>query len=226
MSRIYHNISLQNKAVHNETFDKAWLPSSFESGQGVLVEGTLVDFSRHVLTDVNNKKARYHVLYIKPKRIHQRKFDADGKEVEPNFSQTRKVNTGFLLSSYKVEARAESDVLSEDELSATIRKEDLVKITDKHRPSGTLAFWYPDSEMDKTELDMEADVRVKTRGNSPFIFSLARLDSGTVTKCNFAGDWEVGASWTDKIMANKSGAASAHQPGDQGDGAQEDEWDD
>ncbi|XP_054632207.1 arpin [Dunckerocampus dactyliophorus] len=226
MSRIYHNTCLRNKAVHNETFDKAWSPSSFERGQGVLVEGTLVDLSRHVLTDVNNKKVRYNVLYIKPKRIHHRKFDARGKEVEPNFSDTRKVNTGFLLSSYKVEARGESDVLSEQQLSAIIRKDELVKITDKHRPSGTWAFWYPESEMDKTELDAEADIRLKTRGNSPFISSLARVDSGTVTKCNFAGDQEVGASWTDKIMANKAGAASAHQPGGEREGAEEDEWDD
>lgn len=43
---------------------------------------------------------RYYVLYIRPSRIHRRKFDPKGNEVEPNFSATRKVNTGFLMSSY------------------------------------------------------------------------------------------------------------------------------
>lgn len=43
---------------------------------------------------------RYYVLYIRPSRIHRRKFDPKGNEIEPNFSATRKVNTGFLMSSY------------------------------------------------------------------------------------------------------------------------------
>lgn len=40
------------------------------------------------------------MLYIRPSRIHRRKFDPKGNEIEPNFSATKKVNTGFLMSSY------------------------------------------------------------------------------------------------------------------------------
>lgn len=185
-----------------------------------------MDFSRHAISDDKNQKARFHVLYIKPSRIHQRKFDASGKEIEPNFSDTKKVNTGFLMSSYQVETKGESDRLSEEQLSAIVNKAELTKITDKHRPSGTWAFWYPELEMDKIELETGQDVRLKTRGNSPFIFSLAKVDSGTVTKCNFAGDEKAGASWTDKIMANKAGADSSQRAGGEGEGAEEDEWDD
>lgn len=54
--------------------------------------------------------------------------------------------------------------------------------------------------------------------------SLAKVDGGTVTKCNFAGDEKAGASWTDKIMANKSDSASAQTAGGEGEGAGEDEW--
>ncbi|XP_053174650.1 arpin [Scomber japonicus] len=226
MSRIYHNTSLLNKPVHNDRFDRVWSPSAYESGQGVLLEGKLLDLSRHAVTDVNNQKVRFYVLYIKPGRIHQRKFDASGKEIEPNFSDTGKVNTGFLMSSYKVEAKGESDILSEQQLSAMVNKAELVKITDKHRPSGTWAFWYPESEMDNIELETGQDVRLKTRGNSPFIFSLAKVDGGTVTKCNFAGDGKVGASWTDKIMANKAEAGGPQKPKAEGEAAEEDEWDD
>lgn len=68
-----------------------------------------------------------------------------------------------------MEAKGESDRLTEEQLSATVNKAELVKITDKHRPSGTWAFWYPESEMDETELETGQDVRLKTRGNSPFI---------------------------------------------------------
>ncbi|KAA8590675.1 hypothetical protein FQN60_014611 [Etheostoma spectabile] len=204
MSRIYHNTSLQNKPVHNEKFDRVWSPSAYESGQGVLLEGKLLDVSRHAISDDSNQKVRFYVLYIKPSRIHQRKFDASGTEMEPNFSDTKKVNTGFLMSSYKVEAKGESDCLSEDQLSLMVNKAELVKMTDQHRPPGTWAFWYPESEMD---------------------ISLAKVDCGTVTGCNFAGDEKAGASWTDKILANKADAVSTQTPG-QGEGAEEDEWDD
>ncbi|XP_034541567.1 arpin [Notolabrus celidotus] len=226
MSRIYNNTTLQNKPVHNEKVDHAWAPSTYESGDGVLLEGKLLDVSRHAVCDDSNQKVRFFVLYIKPGRIHQRKFDASGKEIEPNFSDTKKVNTGFLMSSYKVEAKGESDRLSEEQLSAMVNKAELVKITDKYRPSGSVAFWYPESEMDKTELETGQDVRLKTRGNSPFILSLSKVDGGTVTKCNFAGDEKAGASWTDKIMANKADAGSSLKPGGEGAGADEDEWDD
>ncbi|KAM3870027.1 arpin [Diretmus argenteus] len=226
MSRIYHNTSLENKPVHNEKVEHAWCPSAYDSGPGVLLEGKLLDVSRHAITDVNNQKVRFYVLYIKPSRVHQRRFDANGKEMEPNFSDTRKVNTGYLMSSFKVEAKGESDCLPEEKLAAMMNKAELGKMTDKHRPSGALAFWYPESEMDMTELETGQDVRLKTRGNSPFIFSLAKVDGGTVTKCNFAGDEKAGASWTEKIMANKAEAGGAQTPRGEGEGAEEDEWDD
>lgn len=227
MSRIYQNTSLQNKPVHSEKLDRVWSPAEYQSGPGVLLEGKLLDVSRHAISDANNQKVRFYVLYVRPSRIHQRRFDGGGNEVEPNFSDTKKVNTGFLMSSYKVEAKGESDRLSEDQLSATVNKPELLKITDRHRPAGTWAFWYPEAEMDRTELETGQEVRLKTRGNGPFIFSLAKVDGGTVTKCNFAGDEQAGASWTDKIMANKATAGSSQNPaGGGGEGAEEDEWDD
>lgn len=226
MSRIYNNTSLQNKPVHSDKLDRVWDPSGYESGTGVLLEGKLVDVSRHAISDTNSLKVRFYVLYVKPGRIHKRKFDGSGNEVEPNFSDTKKVNTGFLMSSYKVEAKGESDRLSEEQLSALVNKAELVKITNRHRPEGTWAFWYPESEMDKTELETGQDVRLKTRGDGPFIFSLAKVDGGTVTKCNFAGDKNAGASWTDKIMAKKADDGNSDTAGGVGEGAEEDEWDD
>ncbi|KAG7234303.1 hypothetical protein INR49_005095 [Caranx melampygus] len=54
--------------------------------------------------------------------------------------------------------------------------------------------------------------------------SMAKIDGGTVTKCNFAGDEKAGASWTDKIMANKSDTGGSEKTGGEGEGAEEDEW--
>lgn len=54
--------------------------------------------------------------------------------------------------------------------------------------------------------------------------SFSKIDGGTVTKCNFAGDEAAGASWTDKIMANKASGEGAAKLGVQGEGADDDEW--
>ncbi|XP_041074710.1 arpin-like isoform X3 [Polyodon spathula] len=224
MSRIYHNTALQNKPVHNETVSAVWQPAVYQSGTGVILEGELIDVSRHVITDVNTHKDRYYVLYIKPSRVHRRKFDAKGNEIEPNFSETRKVNTGYLMSSFTVEAKGETDRLSVEELRATVSKAELEKVTAKHSPSQTAAFWIQEGEMHKTELEVGQQLRLKTKGDGPFVFSLARLDGGSVTKCNFAGDEKAGASWTDKIMVNKPESRAAAKPATQGDAAEEDEW--
>ncbi|KAG8575337.1 hypothetical protein GDO81_009526 [Engystomops pustulosus] len=188
----------------------------FYSGPGVLLEGTLLDYSRHGITDIKGKKERWYILYMRPDKIHRRRFDSKGNEIEPNFSDTKKVNTGYLLSSY---------TLQTEELKSLINKEELIKISLRFTPHNSVAFWLPESEMEKTELETGEQLRVKTLGDGPFIFSLAKIDSGTVTKCNFAGDAQTGASWTDNIMANKSRSAEpAPEARGQGDGAEDDEW--
>uniref|UniRef100_A0A5F9DVN6 Arpin n=1 Tax=Oryctolagus cuniculus TaxID=9986 RepID=A0A5F9DVN6_RABIT len=169
---------------------------------------------------------RYYVLYVRPSRIHRRKFDPKGKEIEPNFSDTRKVTTGFLMSSYKVEAKGDSDRLTPEELMALVNKPQLLALTESLAPDGTVAFWMPESEMEAMELELGAGVRLKTQGDGPFLESLAKLEAGTVTKCNFAGDSKTGASWTDNIMARKSSEVATAEVREQGDGAADEEWDD
>jgi len=45
-----------------------------------------------------------------------------------------------------------------------------------------------------------------------------------VTKCNFAGDENAGASWTDKILANKTDQEKTGKSVGQGAGADDEEW--
>ncbi|XP_069322711.1 arpin isoform X3 [Eulemur rufifrons] len=101
MSRIYQDGALRNKAVRSARLP-GWDPAAHQGGNGVLLEGELVDVSRHSILDAHGRKERYYVLYIRPSRIHRRKFNPKGDEIEPNFSATRKVNTGFLMSSYNL----------------------------------------------------------------------------------------------------------------------------
>lgn len=195
-------------------------------GNGVLLEGELVDVSRHSILDAHGRKERYYVLYIRPSRIHRRKFDLKGNEIEPNFSATRKVNTGFLMSSYKVDAKGDTDRLTPEALKELVNKPELLALTESLTPEQTVAFWMPESELEAMELELGAGVRLKTRGDGPFLDSLAKLEAGTVTKCNFAGDGKTGASWTDNIMAQKSSEGALAETREQGDGAEDDEWDD
>lgn len=166
------------------------------------------------------------MLYIRPSRIHRRKFDLKGNEIEPNFSATRKVNTGFLMSSYKVDAKGDTDRLTPEALKELVNKPELLALTESLTPEQTVAFWMPESELEAMELELGAGVRLKTRGDGPFLDSLAKLEAGTVTKCNFAGDGKTGASWTDNIMAQKSSEGALAETREQGDGAEDDEWDD
>lgn len=43
---------------------------------------------------------RYYILHTEVQRAHRRKFESNGREIEPNFSETHKVRTGYLNSSY------------------------------------------------------------------------------------------------------------------------------
>ncbi|XP_012659978.1 arpin isoform X1 [Otolemur garnettii] len=226
MSRIYSDGALRNKAVHSARLPTVWDPVTHQGGNGILLEGELVDVSRHSILDVHGRKERYYVLYIRPSFIHRRKFNLKGDEIEPNFSATKKVNTGFLMSSYKVEAKGDSDRLTPEELKKLVNKPELLALTESLTPTQTVAFWVPESEMASMELELGAGLRLKTQGDGPFLESLVKLESGAVTKCNFAGDGKTGVSWTDNIMAQKSSERATAKIREQGDGAEDEEWDD
>uniref|UniRef100_A0A452GYJ6 Arpin n=1 Tax=Gopherus agassizii TaxID=38772 RepID=A0A452GYJ6_9SAUR len=224
MSRPPEERGLRARPVHSERLPGRWDPPALQGGNGVILEGELLDVSRHLILDINGRKERYYVLYIRPSRVHRRNFDAKGNEREPNFSDTRKVNTGFLMSSFKVEAKGDTDRLSPEELKGLVNKPELLSVTERHTPSQAVAFWLLETELEKMELELGTEIRLKTQGDSPFIFSLAKLHAGTVTKCNFVGDGQAGASWTDNILANRPPGGPAPEPRGQGDGAEEDEW--
>ncbi|XP_061250439.1 arpin isoform X2 [Bos javanicus] len=197
MSRIYQDSALRNKAVRSARLPGAWDPAAHQRGDGVLLEGELLDVSRHSILDAHGRKERYYVLYIRPSRIHR-----------------------------QVEAKGDSDRLTPEALKGLVNKPELLALTESLTPAEAVAFWMPESEVEAMELELGAGVRLKTRGDGPFLDSLAKLEAGTVTKCNFAGDGKTGASWTDNIMAQKSSEGAASETREQGDGAADEEWDD
>ncbi|XP_046370871.1 arpin-like [Haliotis rufescens] len=225
MSRIYHNQPLANLPVDSVSVKTTWdsVLECTKEGPGVILEGVIKGKARYCVTDKDNKKVRYYIFQVQTQRAHRRKFDSSGKEIEPNFSETTKISKGYLNSSYKTEAKGSTDKLTDQELSALVSQSELTSLGKKHGLPGCVTLWVEEAKLDKMELDTDDSVRVKTRGNSPFVLSIGKVENESATVSNYAGGEAVGASWTDKIMTIKS-AASETTPQDSE--IADDEWDD
>ncbi|XP_070576740.1 arpin-like [Ptychodera flava] len=224
MSRLYDNKPLQSIPVINHSYHGQWQPRDFQSGKGILLEGTVESRSRHIISDSATKKNRYYVLHIKIERSHRRKFDGAGAEIEPNFSETKKVSTGYLQSSYRVDPKGQTDRLSPEEAATVLKKPELIKLTERQSPAGTVPLWIEEEDIEKIELVDGQHIRLKTQGDGPFIESITKINLENVNVCNYAGGEAVGGTWTDKIMAVK--AQEASKSDDEGVCADDDEWDD
>lgn len=231
MSRMYYNKPLSALPVDNITWKTSWCPSKYQTGPGVIIEGCVKGRSRHVVVSTDCKRTRYMALYVSVRRAHRRRFDASGVEVEPNFSETEKIRTGFLNSSYKTMAKDDDDALTMAELTKLVQPSDLLQLTRQHNRPDCIVLWINDDAVQDVELANDDDVRTRTSGNGPFIETITRLDPATTatTVCNYSGGEQVGASWTDRIMAVKSTAVDVEKTGppcEDGAGAADDEWDD
>lgn len=221
MSRIYDNRSLTNLPVETRHVKSSSTKEFEGKGEGVLLEGFVRHKSRYMMVDERGSKTRYFVFHVEVRRAHRRKFDANGKETTPNFSQTKKVSTGYLMSSYKAVPKGKTDLLDIDKVRELVHVDLLNSITKKTDFKNTIAFWINESLLEQLDIDLGDEVRLTTKGNSAIIEQLLRIESSTKTVGNFVGDETVGSSWTDKVLANKSDQATV-----QVEGVDDDEWDD
>ncbi|XP_033126152.1 arpin-like [Anneissia japonica] len=226
MSRMYYNESLKSIPVSNHDWSEPWNEDQYHSGKGFLLEGVLKAKTRHVICDTNQAKYRFYVLYIQVSIAHRRQYSIKGEEIEPNFSANMVKNTGYLNSSYKLEAKGQTDMVEFSEVLKAIKKSPLASITDTLTPKGCGAFWILEADMNKMEVDIDEKIRLKTNGDSPFVFSITKLDTISSKVCNYAGGSEVGASWTDKVFASKEQDAPTDSSNQDNAGADDDEWDD
>jgi hypothetical protein len=77
----------------------------------------------------------------------------------------------FLISS-EVEAVGETDRISNEEASAKLSIPDLISLTSKHSTAGCLPLWIEEATMEKMDIEVGDEVRLKTKGDSPFICKL------------------------------------------------------
>lgn len=68
-----------------------------------------------------------------------------------------------------MEAKGDTDQLTLEVLKGLVNKPELLKLTESLTPDQTVAFWMPESEMEVMELELGTGVRLKTRGDGPFI---------------------------------------------------------
>lgn len=69
----------------------------------------------------------------------------------------------------EVEAKGNTDRLTPEALKGLVNKPELLALTESLTPDQTVAFWMPESEMEAVELELGAGVRLKTRGDGPFL---------------------------------------------------------
>uniref|UniRef100_A0A8D0GFL7 Arpin n=1 Tax=Sphenodon punctatus TaxID=8508 RepID=A0A8D0GFL7_SPHPU len=58
MSRIYQDSALRSKPLHSQRLPGAWDPPALQGGRGVILEGELLDVSRHLILDAAGRKVR------------------------------------------------------------------------------------------------------------------------------------------------------------------------
>ncbi|CAC5363847.1 Arpin [Mytilus coruscus] len=222
MSRIYNDKPLSNLTLitieHSE-----WNVEEKSGGTGVLIEGNVCRRSKVSVNTKDGNKKRYFVLHVDVQKAHKRKFDSSGKEINPNFSETQKIGTGYL-NKYKVEAKGETDNINKQEVRKLLQNDEMDQIYRKSSSlfsEGCLSFWLPESQLEDIEISDGDSLRITTKKNSPFIENLTKVEIASSTVSNFAGE-QVGANWTDKIMSLKSNERETTPVDDNND----DEWDD
>lgn len=236
MSRLYYDQPLQSVPVATFQWSGKWNPTEFQRANGAIVEGTIVTRSRHTIIDSTQTKARYVILQLRFTRGCQRRFDSSGKEMEPDFSETMKVRTGFLHSSYKVTEKGDTRLLSEKQATDLLNSNtDVLAVSRKYNITGCIALWAAEQLLEGIALEDSAHVQIKTMGNGPFIDSLVKITSESKTVLGSAASAstvpstdKTGASWTNKVMAVKMQTASqnAPLPQDEVEGVADEEWDD
>ena len=175
-----YNDTAINKIL-NITWKEKWLEESvfrLKQGQGITIEGKVNDKSRISITDSTFGKVSQHytVINLEFSRAYKRSFDNFGVEIEPWKSATKKVNTGHLMSSYKT-VELETSAISLQDLLALFHLPEFDGHLSKLQPKSIRVF-YNDSSLGKIELNCGESVRLKTKGNGPYVEYIARLDEG------------------------------------------------
>ncbi|CAB4033910.1 Arpin, partial [Paramuricea clavata] len=177
-ARMLYNDTALNKII-NIKWKGKWQEETvfrFKQGLGATIEGKVKDKFRISITDSTSGKTiqHYTVMNLAFTRAYKRSFDNSGVEVEPWKAATKKVNTGYLMSSYKT-VELETSAITLQDLLVHIN----VPEFDGHLPKlepDTVRVFCNENSLGNIEVNVGESVRLKTKGNGPYIEYVARLD--------------------------------------------------
>ena len=197
-----------------------------------MVEGEIVSVRYHSVTDSHDIH-RYLALRVVVSMARKRVFSPDGLEKEPRLIGEKKLRQGYLNTYKKVDKKDPDAVLPPD-LVHVFGEQD----SDAPLPAGVFDQALPDLHPNQERvfelwgdsdllrpLDLRPgeEVRLRTKGDSFFIESLARTSDSAFA--NYSGG-QVLDGWAGKIAAKAGEDDETPIPGDEKQGVDSDEWDD
>eukprot|EP01114_Cavostelium_apophysatum_P015696 TRINITY_DN4336_c0_g1_i1.p1 TRINITY_DN4336_c0_g1~~TRINITY_DN4336_c0_g1_i1.p1 ORF type:complete len:221 (+),score=24.68 TRINITY_DN4336_c0_g1_i1:53-715(+) len=200
----------------------SWPPAI--SGDGVAVQGTVVEVRNHSLQDQSNKTNRYVSVVLDVETIRTRKFDSGGKEIETAPPTDKAVGKGYIN---KFDHKSIDDPyrISPDTYLGTTLKgnsmpyyESQDKKLHPHVPD-RFEFWGEPAKLKPMDIKKGAVLKLKTKGDSIFVDSCSVLKANAA---NYSGE-DVLGGWTSKISASKDQEKKVEV--DNREGADDSEWD-
>ena len=209
------------------TFDS----DSFVKGQGMTIEGEIVEMRHHTLVDADTTYHRYLAVVVNVNRGNNRTFDDSGKEIETQQRRTAKARSGF--SSWTETVISDPNELSLAQIGVRFGGTGLPRgwfdegAANLHpTKENHFEVWADRNLVTDGKLKVGQTVRVKTRGISHFAEIIWPSDSTPLTAgTSYAGE-DVRSGWDEKIINSKHRGAPEPEPEQNSnkDGVDDDEW--
>ncbi len=207
------------KKVVNHTFGAAlpatttrWADGQFDqkqlvAGQGMSVEGKIVQLRNHTIIDEAKTYHRYLAIVLDVARGNNRTFDEQGKEIETEQSRVAVARKGY--SSWTETTKADPNELTLAQIGVRLggqgQHKGVSENADKLHPSvaNRFEFMADRTLVTSAKLEVGEVVRIKLFGSSHFVEAVWRTDATPLTKgTSYAGE-QVGESWGDKVREQK-----------------------
>ena len=179
---LYNDTAVKN--VLNMTWKEKWEEEKVfqqEKGPGITIDGKVKDTLRISITEPTSSKIshQYAVINLEVSKAYKRSFDDFGVEIEPWKPATKKVNTGYLMLSYKT-VQLETSLSTLQDLLVLVYLPEFDGHLPKLQPN-TIQVFCNNNSLGKIELSSGEIVRLKTKGDGPYVEYIARIDEG---KCS------------------------------------------
>jgi len=201
-----------------------WPPSETTSGNGVSVQGKIVDFRNHSVQDSSNKQNRYMAVVVDVEFIRKRTFNEQGEETEPGGPNEKAVAKGYINKFDHKDIEDKEKITSDTFLQTVLHGKSLPYFLDQEKNlhpniSNRFEFWGTSTLLKPMDLKKNDTFRLKTKGNSIIIESCSPLKP---ISSNYSGQ-DVLGGWTSKISSPVQ--SNKPLPGQDKEGVDDSEWD-